>query len=236
MDFSGKCAIVTGAARGIGYAAARLLAEDGARVMLVDLNAEGLETARQGIPGAQVFACDVADEGAVNRAVQYAVEKCGKVDILINNAGIYRCDVGLFETSSSAAWKKKIDVNILGTMYFTRAVLDGMLSRGYGRIVNLSSVAGIYGIVKMTDYSMTKAAVLGFTKALAKEVTGRGVTVNAVSPGSIDDDPARMPNHSFMGRAGSFEECARVIRFLASDEASYVSGQNYVVDGCRKLM
>ena len=159
-----------------------------------------------------------------------------QVDLLVNNAGIYRAHCVPFAESESAFWRDKIEVNILGTMYFTRALLPGMLRRHYGRIINLASVAGVYGIANMADYSMTKGAIIGFTHALAKEVTSQGVLVNAVSPGSIDDDPASMPVHSFMGRAGSFAECAEVICFLASDAASYVAGQNYIVDGCRRKM
>ena len=117
-------------------------------------------------------------------------------------------------------------------------VLPGMLERHYGRIVNISSVAGVYGIGNMTDYSMTKGAINGFTLALAKEVTEHGVTVNAVAPGNIitASHENNNPTLSFAGRSGTSEECANVICFLASDAASYVSGQVYQVDGCRKRM
>jgi NAD(P)-dependent dehydrogenase (short-subunit alcohol dehydrogenase family) len=123
-------------------------------------------------------------------------------------------------------------------MYMTKAVLGGMIARGYGRIVNLASVAGVYGNRNMVDYSTTKAAIIGFTKALAKEVSEAGVTVNAVSPGSINSEEEYRNNTelSFIGRTGTVDECANVITFLCSDAASYVSGQNYQVDGCRKKM
>ena len=140
--------------------------------------------------------------------------------------------------SISAEWKKKIEVNILGTMYCVSAVLPHMIKNHYGRIVNIGSVAGSYGIANMADYSMTKGGVIAFTKALAKETAPYGITVNTVSPGSINvtEEENVMPEHSFMGRAGTPEECASVVVFLSSDEASYVSGQDYRVDGCRKKM
>ena len=240
MDFQGKAALITGASRGIGLATAEKLAKNGAAVALVDVNEEGLRAAKAHLEafGGRVltYPCDVSDEARVQAVCADAERSLGKIDILVNNAGIYRAHCLPFAESESAFWRDKIEVNILGTMYFTRALLPGMLARHYGRIINLGSVAGVYGIANMTDYSMTKGAIIAFTHALAKEVTSQGVLVNTVSPGSIDDDPASMPVHSFMGRAGSFAECAEVICFLASDEASYVAGQNYIVDGCRRKM
>lgn len=240
MNFQGKAALVTGASRGIGLATAVKLAKNHADLVLVDIDAEGLEAARQQLAeyGVKVltYVCNVADEARVKEVCADAEKQLGKIDILVNNAGIYRAHCVPFAQSESAFWKDKIEVNILGTLYFTRALLGGMLERHYGRIINLGSVAGVYGIANMADYSMTKGAIIGFTHALAKEVTAEGVLVNTVSPGSIDDNPDSMPVHSFMGRAGSFAECAEVICFLASDEASYVAGQNYIVDGCRRKM
>ena len=140
--------------------------------------------------------------------------------------------------TTSDMWKKCIDVNILGTMYTTHAVLPHMIEKHYGRIVNIGSVAGEYGISYYVDYSMTKGAVISFTKALAKLVGDKGITVNCVSPGSIDITGGndKMEDFSFLGRAGTPEECANLVMFVASDEASYISGQNYLVDGCRKKM
>ena len=240
MDFTGKHAIVTGAARGIGLATVRLLAENGAEVLMADVNAEALEKAKESLGGLSpkvlTFECDVSDEERVKQAAEFAVARFGKVEILINNAGIFREGWGLFENSQSSTWKKKIDVNILGTLYFTRAVLGHMLENGYGKIVNLASVVAVYGKAYMVDYSMTKGAIVSFTNALAKEVTGRGVYVNAVSPGSIDAVETANPGLSFMGRSGLYEECAQLICFLASDDASYIAGQNYQIDGLRKQM
>ena len=159
----------------------------------------------------------------------------GGIDILVNNAGIFRAHYQPFKDQISAYWKQKIEINILGTMYCTHAVMPGMMERRYGRIINVSSVAGVYGLRNMVDYSMTKGAVIAFTKALAKELGPSNITVNAVAPGNISTY-SELPELSFLGRSGTAEECANVITFLASDEASFVSGQNYQVDGCRRTM
>ena len=182
---------------------------------------------------------DVSKEDEVKATCSLILKKYGRVDILVNNAGIWRNGNSLFADSRSEDWKRKIDVNILGTMYFCRAVLNNMIEKRYGRIINIASVAGVYGIRTMTDYSMTKGAIISFTRALAKEVTEYGVTVNSVSPGNILSDPQKEtdnPQLSFAGRSGTNAECANLVRFLASDDASYISGQNYLVDGCRKKM
>ena len=241
--FENRVAIVTGAAMGIGKAVAAQLAQKGARVIAVDYDAEALvrlkeEFAQQEIEITAAVG-DVSNETQVWEIVRKVENEFGRVDILVNNAGIWRCDQGEFAQSDSAAWQKKINVNILGTMYFTRAVLNGMLERRYGRVVNIASVAGVYGNRNMVDYSMTKGAIIAFTTALAKEVSEFAVTVNAVSPGNILTAPGKEKSNerlSFMRRSGSTEECANVVCFLASDDASYVSGQNYLVDGCRASM
>ena len=237
MDFSGQAAIVTGAAQGIGRATARLLAENGAKVALVDLNEDGLKRLAEEVSGkgaeAVYFVCDVSDEKRVCEVVCQTLKAFGHIDILINNAGVY-CHNDGFVTQSSNEWRKKIDINIMGTLYFTRAVLPHMIERKYGRIVNLASIVAVYGIANMVDYAMTKGAIDSFTKALAREVTRCGVNVNAVSPGNIHESgTANYPDMSCVGRSGTPEECANVIAFLASREASFVSGQNYIVDGCR---
>ena len=239
MVFSGKTALITGAGRGIGEACALHLARGGAQIVLNDLKAENLQELCQKLDqmNAAYLACpcDVADEAAVRAMVAKAIETFGKIDILVNNAGIFRAHYQPFKDQISAYWKQKIEINILGTMYCTHAVMPGMMERRYGRIINVSSVAGVYGLRNMVDYSMTKGAVIAFTKALAKELGPSNITVNAVAPGNISTY-SELPELSFLGRSGTAEECANVITFLASDEASFVSGQNYQVDGCRRTM
>ncbi len=239
MDFSGKTALITGAGRGIGEACALQLARGGAQIVVNDLKAENLQELCQKLDqmNAAYLACpcDVADEAAVRAMVAKAIAAFGKIDILVNNAGIFRAHYQPFKDQISAYWKQKIEINILGTMYCTHAVMPGMMERRYGRIINVSSVAGVYGLRNMVDYSMTKGAVIAFTKALAKELGPSNITVNAVAPGNISTY-SELPELSFLGRSGTAEECAHVITFLASDEASFVSGQNYQVDGCRRTM
>ena len=239
MDFSGKTALITGAGRGIGEACALQLARGGAQIVVNDLKAENLQELCQKLDqmNAAYLACpcDVADEAAVRAMVAKAIETFGKIDILVNNAGIFRAHYQPFKDQISAYWKQKIEINILGTMYCTHAVMPGMMERRYGRIINVSAVAGVYGLRNMVDYSMTKGAVIAFTKALAKELGPSNITVNAVAPGNISTY-SELPELSFLGRSGTAEECANVITFLASDEASFVSGQNYQVDGCRRTM
>lgn len=240
MNFEGKVAFVTGAGHGIGRAIAEGFAKRGASVIIADINEESLSSAAEACMeyGVRVksVVLDISDEAAVRAAVSESISEFGQIHILINNAGIY---VGRnFVQSTSSEWKQMIDINILGTMYATHAVLPNMIENGYGRIVNIGSVAGEYGLHYFVDYSMTKGAIISFTRALAKAVTDKGITVNCVSPGSINvkGKPDAMKGHSFMGRAGTPEECANAVIFVASDEASYISGQNYLVDGCRKAM
>ena len=240
MDFHGKTAIVTGAAKGIGKAIALGFAKRGANVVICDIQKEALakteaEAAAYGVKVKSII-LDVTDEAAVRKAIVDSIEEFGQVHILVNNAGIYpSCD---FITSESSAWKKVINVNILGTMYPTHSILPHMIENQYGRIINIGSVAGVYGISYFVDYSTTKGAVISFTKALAKVVADKGITVNCISPGSIDvtGGQGTMPEHSFTGRAGTPEELANAVIFAASDEASYMNGQNILVDGCRKKL
>ncbi len=219
---------------GIGKACALRLAKEGAKVASIDITDGNYENE----PNITEYICDVSDEDAVNLTVCSILEKYGRIDVLINNAGIWRKDNYEFKDSKSLYWKKKIEVNILGTMYFTHAVVNSMIEKGYGRIINLGSVAGVYGNGGMVDYSMTKGAIHSFTYALAKELTQYGITVNSVSPGNVKDKPEYndIPSLSYANRSSTPDEIANVICFLASHEASWVSGQNYIVDGCRKKL
>lgn len=234
MNFAGKVALVTGATKGIGKAVTDIFIRQGGTVIAVGRNGSALEALKEEYGEKLLsYQCDVADEQAVRDLVKAAIDKTGRIDILINNAGIYMEDKAPFVQQNSSIWKKKIDINILGTLYMTHAVLPHMIAQRGGRIVNVASVAGIYGILDMVDYSLTKGAILSFTTSLAREVGEYNITVNAVSPGNINTYND-LPELSYMNRSGTPEECANVIAFLASDEASFVSGSNYVVDGSRK--
>ena len=243
MNFQGKVAMITGASVGIGRAVAICLAEQGADLVLLDINKETLlavgEEAKK--LGARVLAyeCDVCNEGRINEITAEAIQQFGKIDILVNNAALWR-DRSAFAESSGELWKRYLDVNIMGVYYCTRAVIGNMIENGYGRIINVASVAGVYGNAKMVHYSATKGAVIAMTTALAKEVSDKGVLVNCVSPGSVspsqneDMDFSQPSELSFMGRTGTDRENANLILFLASEQASYISGQNIQIDGCRK--
>lgn len=243
MDFTGKTAIITGAAVGIGRAVAIRLSQAGANVILVDMNGEKLKKVEEELKvygnDVLVFEGDVTDENRIQEIVTNALMKFSTIEILVNNAAIWR-DQASFMDVSVEEWKRYIDINVMGTVYFIRAVLPNMLENNYGRIINVSSVAGVYGNAKMVHYSTTKGAVNLLTKALAKEVTDKNILVNSVCPGSVSpsDNPDvnyyKESNLSFMGRTGTDMENANLIAFLASDEASYISGQNIQIDGCRK--
>ncbi len=243
MKFQGKVAMITGASVGIGRAVALCLAEQGADLVLLDINNEKLVAVAEEVKklGSKVltYECDVSNEEKVNEAASDAIKQFDKVDILVNNAALWRGGVN-FTESSTEVWKRYLDVNVMGVYYCTKAVIDSMLENHWGRIINVASVAGVYGIAGMTYYSATKGAVIAFTKALAKEVTDKGVLVNSVAPGSVspsqneDIDFFQPSDLSFTGRTGTDRENANLICFLASDEASYISGQNIQIDGCRK--
>ena len=243
MRFENKTAIVTGAAVGIGRAVALKLAQEGANVVLVDVNDKKLSEVKEELKcctnNVMTFVCDVTDENAVYEIVSKAEKVFGKIDILVNNAALWRCWAPFTDTPTDE-WKKFIDVNIMGVVYFTKAVLPKMIENGYGRIINVGSVAGVYGNANMAHYSATKGALIAMTKSLAKEVADKGVLVNCVSPGSVSPSENKDMNYfenselSFMGRTGTDMENANLICFLASDEASYISGQNIQIDGCRK--
>lgn len=238
FEFKGKTALITGASMGIGRAATISFAKHGANVVLLDIDLDGLNAVKASLAeypvGAAVYQCDISDEQRVNEVCKDAMDRFGVIDIAVNNAGLWKTFYD-FAQSDSAWWKRKIDINILETMYVTQAVINGMIAQNYGRIINIASVAGVYGIATMADYSMTKGAVIGFTKALAKEVMKNGITVNAVSPGTVGDSSVAC-DKCYANRFGADEENADLILYLASDHAGYISGQNYVIDGCRKMI
>lgn len=245
MNLNNKIAVVTGAGQGIGEAIALRLANAGADVAILDLNLSSVKTVakeieklgRQALP----IQADVSQSTDVNAAVDKTLSEFGRVDILVNNAGIAGRTLPLTDLDESD-WDTVIGVNLTGVFLCCKAVIDTMIAQDYGRIVNIASIAGKEGNPTLIPYSVSKAGVICLTKALAKEVTDYNIRVNAVSPAVIDtpimDGMAQstidyMVGKIPLGRIGKPEEVAAVVNFLASDEASFVTGQCYDVSGGR---
>ncbi len=242
--FEGRTAIVTGAGRGIGEAIALKLANEGAKIAVVSRTeanaaktADAINAAHPG--AARAHAVDVADFDAVQTLAETIIKDWGgRVDILVNNAGVTRD--GLSMRMSSEDWDVVVNTNLKGAFNFIRAVQRPMARQRSGRIINISSVSGIMGNAGQANYAASKAGLIGLTKTVARELSGRGVTVNAVAPGFIQTDmTAALPEniresvvaHIPLGRFGSPEDIACAVAYLASDEAGYVTGQTLVVDG-----
>ncbi|MDQ3687964.1 MAG: SDR family oxidoreductase [Acidobacteriota bacterium] len=245
MLLKDKVAIVTGAARGIGLATAERLAREGAAVVLADYDAEEVERAAASLEAKELRVaaqrCDVSRREAVREMVRAAEESYGKVDILVNNAGIAGRAAPLEEITDED-WKVMMDVDLKSVFLCCQAVMPGMKRRGYGRIVNVASIAGKEGNPNMIPYSTAKAGVIGLTKALAKEVASLGIYVNAIAPAVIETPilqqltPAQvdyMVQRIPLGRTGKPEEVAALICWLASDEASFTTGQCLDISGGR---
>jgi 3-oxoacyl-[acyl-carrier protein] reductase len=243
MRLRAKTAIVTGAAQGIGAAVARAFAEEGARLCAVDLRLDGAEALaaklRAGGADAMAVACDVARRDQVDAMVDAATRRFGSIDILVNNAGITR--PAMLHKMSEAQWDEVIAVHLKGCFNCLQAVVPGMMERRYGRIINVTSTAGVLGTIGQINYSAAKAGIVGMTLSAAKELARYSITVNAVAPGAatpmtetIRTDERfktkyleRIP----LGRWAEPEEIAPVFVFLASDAASYVTGQVLAADG-----
>lgn len=239
MEYANRTALITGASEGIGRAAALMLAKRGVDTVLLDVKEERLKSLEAEIRAlgrrALAVVCDMGSEDDINAAVEKA-NAFAKTDILINNAALWRNDGGPFVHTNPESWKRRWMVNVWGLMYLTQKLLPPMLEQRWGRIINVSSVAGRYGIANMVDYSTTKGAVHSFTKALAKETSPYNVLVTSVSPGNVGNGQLLQNELSYIGRESSYDEQAEMICFLASENASYCSGQDFQVDGCRKKM
>jgi 3-oxoacyl-[acyl-carrier protein] reductase len=245
FDLSGHTAIVTGGAQGIGEGIVRRLAQAGAKVGVVDLKFEQASAvaAQLGAQGHQAFAgqVDVSDRASVEKMIQLALEQTGRIDILVNNAGIAGRAAPVWEQTDQD-WQRVIDINLTGVFYCCRAVMPHMLQRGYGRIVNIASLAGKEGNPNMTAYSASKAGVIALSKSIAKEVAEIDICVNAVTPTVIrtpildqltEEQVDYMTSRIPRGRTGTVEEVAAVVHFLASPDCSFVTGQAYDVSGGR---
>lgn len=242
MSLKDKVVVVTGASQGIGEAIAQEIAAEKAEVILVDIQKEKLDTVARNIKEsggkATAYTADVSQLKEVEETVSAIIEQFGKIDHLVNNAGITRDT--LFMRMKEEEWDAVISVNLKGVFNFCKAVIRHMIGNRYGRIVNLSSVVGLMGNVGQANYSASKAGVTGLTKSLAREVAVRGITVNAVAPGYIatamtDVLPDSVKNAFLdiipMKRFGDPEEVAHVVKFLLSDDASYITGQVISING-----
>ena len=243
MLLKDKVAIVTGAGQGIGAAIAQAYAREGAKVAVVDMNAQAADDVAAGIrqAGGQArgFACNVAERASVGRMAAEVTAEWGRVDILVNNAGITR--TAMLHKMTQEQWQQVIDVHMNGSFYCLQAVVNGMIERKSGRIINVTSTAGLLGTIGQINYSAAKAAIAGMTKSAAKELGRHGITVNAIAPGAAtpmtevirtddrfkDKYLERIP----LGRWAEPNEVAPAFVFLASDWASYITGQILAVDG-----
>ena len=243
MSLAGKSAVVTGASRGIGQAIAVELGRRGAKVVVnYAKDADGANATVQKIQAAsgeaKAIQADVADFKAAEGLIKAAVEAHGGLDILVNNAGTTRDMVIML--MPEADWDVVIQTNLKSAYNCSKAAVKTMMRKRYGRIINITSVSGIAGNAGQTNYSASKAGLIGLTKALAREVAARNITVNAVAPGFVptaltNDLPAALKDASLkaipLGRWGTAEEVAYAVAFLASDEAAYITGQVLSVDG-----
>jgi len=243
MSLAGKSAVVTGASRGIGQAIAVELGRRGAKVVVnYAKDADGANATVQKIRAAggeaKAMQADVADFKAAEGLIKAAVEAQGGLDILVNNAGTTRDMVIML--MPEADWDVVIQTNLKSAYNCSKAAVKAMMRKRYGRIINIASVSGIAGNAGQTNYSASKAGLIGLTKALAREVAARNITVNAVAPGFVptaltNDLPAALKDASLkaipLGRWGTAEEVAYAVAFLVSDEAAYITGQVLSVDG-----
>jgi 3-oxoacyl-[acyl-carrier protein] reductase len=230
----GKTALVTGASRGIGRAIALELARAGASVVLGYRSGADEAVAVAKEAGGRAFAADVSDPADAQRLV----EEAGDLDILVNNAGLTRD--GLIARMPDDDWRAVIETNLSSVFYTCRAVARSMMRRRSGSIVNVSSVVGLHGNPGQTNYSASKAGIIGFTKALARELGSRGVRANVVAPGYVDTRLTQVISEEMrglmlantpLGRLGDPEDVAGAVRFLCSDEASFITGEVLLVDG-----
>ncbi len=240
--FAGRVAVVTGGAKGIGRAVTRALAAGGAKVVVSGRDAAALEEAcedvRRGGGEALAVVADVSKEEDADALCERAVQGFGKADILINNAGVTRD--GLLLRMSDGDWNQVLDTNLKGAFHCVRAFARPMIRQRWGRIVNVSSVIGIIGNAGQVNYAASKAGLIGLTKAVAKELASRHITVNAVAPGFIETAMTEALSEKVregllaqipLGRLGAPEDVASAVAFLCSEEAAYVTGQVLTVDG-----
>jgi 3-oxoacyl-[acyl-carrier protein] reductase len=237
---NGQVALVTGGSRGIGRSICEQLAREGARVAVVARNGGRAADAASELPGTghQGYACDVVDPAAVDTLVKQVEQELGPIDILVNNAGVTADN--LLVRIDDAAWDRVLDTNLKGAFNLIRAAARGMMRRRKGRIINITSIVGLTGNKGQANYSASKAGLIGLTKSVAKELASRSILCNAVAPGFIEtemtaalgeDARNALMQQIALGRLGTGDDVAAVVRFLAGPDASYITGQVIVVDG-----
>jgi 3-oxoacyl-[acyl-carrier protein] reductase len=248
LTLKDKVALVTGSARGIGRAIAETLAQRGADIIVADLRAELAAATAQEIAAATgrrttSVSVDVSNSASVKAMIDQALADFGHIDILVNNAGLTRDN--LIMRMEEADWDLVLNINLKGVFNCSKAVVRTMMKQHYGRIINISSVSGLAGQAGQANYSASKAGVVGLTKALARELGSRSITVNAVAPGFILTDltkdlPEELKESTLkavpLGRWGTTQEIAYAVAFLASDEAAYITGHVLSVDGGMVMM
>jgi 2-dehydro-3-deoxy-L-rhamnonate dehydrogenase (NAD+) len=239
--FSGRTAVITGGASGLGKAVAARIVAEGGKVSLWDLHADALKAAAEEIGASHTVALDVSDEAAVLAAGQASNAALGRIDILVASAGITGATATIHEYPTES-WKRVFDINVNGVFYSCKAVVPFMLANGYGRIVNVASVAGKEGNPNAGAYSASKAAVIGLTKSLGKELATKGVIANSITPATFESPileqlpPSQveyMKGKIPMGRLGEVHESAAMVCFMASEECSFTTAATFDTSGGR---
>ncbi|KQV57794.1 MULTISPECIES: SDR family NAD(P)-dependent oxidoreductase [unclassified Caulobacter] len=239
--FAGRAAVITGGASGLGRAVAARIVAEGGQVSLWDLDADGLKEAAADVGAAHVVALDVSDEAAVAAAAKASNDALGRIDILVASAGITGATAPVHEYPTES-WKRVIDINVHGVFYCCKSVVPFMLTNGYGRIVNVASVAGKEGNPNASAYSASKAAVIGLTKSLGKELATKGVIANSITPATFESPILeQLPKSQVdymrgkipMGRLGEVHESAAMVCFMASEECSFTTAATFDTSGGR---
>ncbi|CCW17178.1 3-oxoacyl-[acyl-carrier protein] reductase [Sphingobium indicum BiD32] len=239
--YAGRCAVITGGASGLGKQVAARIVAEGGKVVLWDVNPDALAAAKDEIGATAVVALDVSDQAAVEAAAKASADALGKIDVLVCSAGITGATATVWDYPLDS-WQRVIDINLNGLFYCNRAVVPFMLDNGYGRIVNLASVAGKEGNPNASAYSASKAGVIGLTKSLGKELAGKGVIANALTPATFESPIlAQLPQSQVdymrskipMGRLGEVSESAAMVCFMASEECSFTTASTFDTSGGR---
>ncbi|MDB2561146.1 3-oxoacyl-[acyl-carrier-protein] reductase [Amylibacter sp.] len=239
FELEGKCALITGASGGIGGSIARALYGQGAKVALSGTRIDPLKALADDLGDrAFIVPCNLSDVDAVKALPQKASEEMGSIDILVNNAGITKDN--LFMRMSDDDWHQVIDINLTSTMHLMKSVMRTMMKKRFGRIINITSIVGVTGNAGQVNYAASKAGMIGMTKSFAQEIATRGITANCIAPGFIETAmTAELPENVIknmleaipQGRMGQADEIAASVAFLASNEASYITGQTLHVNG-----